>query len=230
MANLYLRVPHYVASYLRNKDRNKPMEVGSVIPVNQSERIWIDFCDGLYPNLNQTINRAYCFCQKQWNTMMDGYSLKDKNTGKRRVKLLPERFDQLTLDDKEVQLLSGLPVPRGDDSGEYICIGIPREAMRYGKVVSTNANWQLRDTAANTVRSYLVNEFWRNLYAYVDKARDRSDSIGKKFVFIEVLESFMERYDIRCSPDMREKMALKRNYNRKRKTYKFTEEDYVEHG
>lgn len=230
MPNLYLRVPHYVASYLRNKDRNDPLEVGSVIALNQSERVWVDFCEGLYPNLNLNINRAYCFCQKQWNTMMDGYSLLDKATGKRRVKVLTERFDQLTLDDKEVQKLSGLSIPRGDDSGEYICITIPREALRYGKVVPTNANWQLRDSTANTVRNHLVNEFWRALYAYVDKARDKSESSGKDFVFIEVLESFMERYDIRCSPDMHERAALKRNYNRRRKNYKFTEEDYIEHG
>ena len=59
MANVYLRVPHYVASYLRNKDRNKPLEVGSVISLNQSERVWVDFCEGLYPNLNLSINRAY---------------------------------------------------------------------------------------------------------------------------------------------------------------------------
>ena len=87
-----------------------------------------------------------------------------------------------------------------------------------------------KDSTANTVRNHLVNEFWRALYAYVDKARDKSESSGKDFVFIEVLESFMERYDIRCSPDMHERAALKRNYNRRRKNYKFTEEDYIEHG
>ena len=59
MANLYIRLPHYVASYLRNKDRNKPLEVGSPIPLTQSERVWVEFCEGLYPNNNLTINRAY---------------------------------------------------------------------------------------------------------------------------------------------------------------------------
>lgn len=230
MANLYIRLPHYVASYLRNKDRNKPLEVGSPIPLNQSERVWVEFCEGLYPNNNLTINRAYCFCQKQWNTMMEGYSLTDKAQGKRRVKVLTERYDQLTLYDNEVQKLSGLPIPRGDDSGEYICIAIPREALRYGKVVPTSAFWQLQDVPANAVRTHLTNEFWRALYAYVDKARDKCGSSGKEFVFIDVLESFMERYDIRCSPDNHERNALKRNYNRKRQSYKFTEEDFVEHG
>ena len=230
MANVYLRVPHYVASYLRNKDRNNPLEIGSVISINQSERIWIEFSEGLYPNINLTINRAYCFCQKQWNIMMDGYSLLDGQIGKRKSKVLTDRFDQLTLDDKEIQILTGLRVPRCDDSGEYICIAIPRESIRYDKIVSTNIYWQLRDSAANSVRSKLINEFWMALFSYVDKARERSISSGKTFIFINVLESFMERYDIKCSLDMREKLALKRNYNRKRNSYKFTEEDYIEYG
>lgn len=230
MANVYLRVPHYVASYLRNKDRNQPLEVGSMLMLNQSERVWVEFCEGLYPNAGLKISRSYNFCQKQWASMMEGYSLLDKQSGKRRTKVLFDRLDQLTLTDKEVQLLSGLGIPRNDDSGEYICISIPREALRYGKLVSTNVFWQLRESSAHSVRTHLVNEFWRALYAYVDKARDKCETNGKNFVFIEVLDSFMERYDIRCSPDYHERNALKRNYNRKRKNYKFTEEDYVEFG
>ena len=230
MANLYLRVPHYVAGYLRNKNREKPLEVGNVLTLNQSERIWTIFYEGLYPNINGTINRSYCFSQKQWNTMMDGYSLLDPYTGKRRTKVLIDKIDQLTLYDKEIEILTGLPVPRGDDSGEYICIAIPREALRFGKIVPTNTYWQLRDVSANMVRSELVNEFWRALYTYVDRARDKSETSGRKFVFIEVLDSFMERYDIRCSADYHERNALKRNYNRRRKNYKYTDEDYVEFG
>lgn len=230
MANLYLRVPHYVASYLRNRDRHHPLEVGSVIALNKSERIWVDFCEGLYPNFNNTIHRAYCFSQKQWNTMMSGYSLLAAQSGKRKQKVLVDRLDQLTLNDNEVQKLAGLSIPRGDDSGEYICIGIPREALRFGSLVATNSFWQLQDAAANAVRTQLVNEFWRALYVYVDKARDRKENAGQPMIISEVLESFMERYDIRCSPDMHERDALKRNYNRRRKTYKFTDEDYIEHG
>lgn len=228
MANLYLRVPHYVASYLRNKNRYDELQVGSPIPINKSERIWVEYCEGLCPNLHNQVNRAYCFTQRQWNTMMDGYRLTDDGHVRKTEKL--EREDQLTLNDSEVFRLSGLPVPRGDDSGEYICIAVPREAMRYGRLVPTNASWFLRDVCANAVRTMLVCEFWRTLYSYVDKAIDKSHASNRKFVLIHVLNSFMERYNIRCSSDMRELEALKRNYNRKRKSYRFTEEDYVEFG
>lgn len=102
--------------------------------------------------------------------------------------------------------------------------------MRYGRLVPVNSSWYLRDSSANTVRNLLTDEFWRTLYAYVDKAMDRCGNSGRKFVFIEALESFMERYNIRCSPDMKERDTLKRNYNRRRKSYRFTGEDYIEHG
>lgn len=225
MAVLYLRLPHYVAGYLRNRDRNNPLSPGDVITLNQSERIWVDYTEGLRPNFNMRVNRSYCFCQRMWKTMMDGYSVVG-----RKKRLLSDRYDELTLTDSEVKLLSGLSSPRGDDSGEYVCIAIPREAFRYGKLVPTNSFWELSDVSANTVRSHLVNEFWRALYAYVDKAMDKAGVSGRKFVFIETLDSFMERYQIRCSNDFHERDALKRNYSRRRKSYRFTEEDYVEHG
>ena len=47
---------------------------------------------------------------------------------------------------------------------------------------------------------------------------------------MEGLERFMERYDIRNSADNHEKEMLKRNMNRKREAFKFTNEDYVEYG
>lgn len=227
MAQVFLRLPHYVASYLRNKDREHPLEVGSVVALNPSERVWAELAEGLYPNANMAISPAYCFNQRQWKLMMGGFSL--LHPGKKQ-KVLTDRYDQLTLTDSEIRKLTGLPVPRGDDSGEYICINIPREAPRFGKLVPTNTFWQLRNSSAKTVRTLLVDEFWRTLYAYVDKAIDKYEAEGKDFVTINILEAFMERYDIRCSADGREREALKRNYNRRRKLYRFTEEDFIEYG
>lgn len=213
MANVYFRVPHYVASYLRNRDRNNPVEPGGVITLNPSEKLWYEFTEGLYPNVNLTVSRSYCFCQRQWRRMTQ-----------KRGSL------HAALDDVEISRLTGLPVPRNVDSSEYICIALPREAMRHGALVSTNACWQLRDTAVNSVRAMLVDEFWRTLYSYVDKAIDRSKSVGRNFVLIDVLESFMERYSIKSSADGHERNALKRNYNRRRKSYRFSQEDYIEFG
>ena len=73
-------------------------------------------------------------------------------------------------------------------------------------------------------------EFWRALYSYMDRFRDYCTSSGNKFVVIDGLERFMERYDIRNSDDNGERNTLKREYNRKRLSYKFTDNDYVEFG
>jgi hypothetical protein len=229
MANVYFRVPHYVASYLRNRDRENPVEVGGVINLNPSEKLWYQFMEGLYPNVNLTISRSYCFCQRQWRRMVDGYSLDTFNGGKRH-KVLKDAEGRTMLDDSEIHRLAGLPVPRNADSSEYICIAMPREAMRHGCVVPTNACWQLRDTSVNSVRAMLVDEFWRTLFCYVDKAIDRCKSAGRNFVLIDTLESFMERYNIKSSADAHERNALKRNYNRRRKSYRFSTEDYIEYG
>lgn len=229
MPYIYLRVPHYVASYLRNKDRNNVLEVGTPIQINKRERIWIEFCEGLYPNFNNSVNRSYCFCQRQWAQMMEGFALTD-GCWTKGEKALFEHLDQLTLNDQEIKILAGLDIPRGDDKGEYICLAVPKTSMRHGKVMPTNTYWQLNSTAANSVRSYLVDEFWRTLFAYIDRAMDYCSANGKRFVFMEVLGSFMNRYDIRDSKKRTEIFTLKRNYYRKRKSYRFDEDDYVEYG
>lgn len=229
MACIYLRVPHYVASYMRNQDREHPVEPGGELRLNRSMQVWVEFTEGLRPNAYNRVGRAYCFSQKQWSLMDAGLSPTEHTLRKKRSSSY-RRDPDYYLNDHDVHKLSGLHIPRGDDSGEYICLRIPKEAMRYGKLVPTNSCWVLDDSAANSVRSLLADDFWRAMYAYADRMMDMCNSSGRKFVQVNMLNSFMERYNIYCSADKHELEALKRNFNRRRKCYRFSSEDYVEFG
>lgn len=231
MANFYLRVPHYVAAYYRNKDRDNPLPLCAPIAFGSSDDIYHLLCDSLYCNSGGTVNQRYCFSAKQWNRMLSGYSIDPSLSGKsRNTVLLSVREDELTLSDAEIFTLSGLPMPRGNNAGEYICIRMPAEVVRCGKLTKTNTWWTLTKNGAAAVRERMSAEFWRAIYAYMDRFRDYCLASGKPFVVIDGLERFMERYDIRNSPDNGERNTLKREYNRKRGAYKFTETDYVEFG
>lgn len=228
MPNIYLRVPHYVASYFRNKNRSNRIEVGGVIRIDPSDPIYATLVDMATSN-STYINRGYCFSTKQWKRMMQGYSL--RSLGKKAKPLLSSTEDELSLNDDEVTKLSGLPVPRNSDAGEYLCIALPKEVCKDGELMSTNDYWQLTVNGAFSVRQMLTNEFWRALFAYMDKRREMcANSRDRKFFVIECLESFMERFDIRNSPDQHELQTLKRNLNRKRQAFKYTSDDYIEHG
>lgn len=231
MANCYLRVPYYVASYFRNKDRKESLPVGSVIEIPPSEPMWGELYDHIHCNTDGSINRARCFCARQWQQMMQGYSIKNGMARKTKAnRLLTERVDELTLMDSEVALLSGLESPRNEDSGEYLCLRMPDEVRRDGEMRPVNSHWQLSVTGAKRIRRMMIDEFWRAFYCYTDRFRSYCGKEGTSYSPMEGLERFMELYDIRNSADNHEKNMLKRNMNRKRKAFKFTAEDYIEFG
>lgn len=228
MPNIYLRVPHYVASYFRNKNRDNRIAVGGVIRIDASDPIHA-VLTAMATSNSTYINRGYCFSTKQWKRMMQGYSL--LTLGKKMKPLLSSTEDELSLNDEEVALLSGLPVPKNNDTGEYLCIALPKEVCKDGELLSTNDYWQLTVNGAFNVRKMLVNEFWVAMYSYMDKRREMcANTRDRKFSVIECLESFFERFDIRNSPDQHEIQTIKRNLNRKRQAFKYTSDDYVEHG
>lgn len=229
MPNIYLRVPHYVASYFRNKNRNQRIEVGGVIDIDPSDPLYATLVDKLTCN-STSVNRGYCFCSRQWKRMMMGYAPNEANLKKQPI--LAQLEDELTLSDNEVATLSGLRPPRNSDKGEYLCLAAPREICKFGQQFIVNEHWQLTDHGAKALRGMMTEEFWRALYQYLDTRREMcSNTRGRKFVVIEGLESFMERYDIRNSTDdQHELQTLKRGMNRKRHAFKFNDDDYIEHG
>lgn len=229
MPNVYLRVPHYVASYFRNKNRSQRIAVGGVIHIDPSDPLYALLIENIHCN-STVVNRGYCFCARQWKRMMMGYAPNETNLKKQPI--LNQLEDELTLSDNEVATLSGLNAPRNSDKGEYLCIAVPREICKYGQQFIVNEHWQFTWRGSFAIRNAMTDEFWRALFAYLDIRREMySNTRGRKYVAIEGLESFMERYDIRNSTeDQHELQTLKRGMNRKRHAFKFNEEDYIEHG
>lgn len=223
MANFYIRVPFYVASYYRNKDKTSPIPVGGIVYIESDDPLWYTISENLVCNSGNIVHKNYCFSSKQWQKMMKGSTLSDKKTD-------ITRMDELTISDDEIKVLAGLPVPRNDNSGEYLCVAMPREVYHSGRIMATNTLWFLSPRGAGKVRKAMVDEFWRALFTYTDTRRDVCANKRHKYVVIEGLESFMERYDIPNPPDNSTREMLKRNMNRKRMSFKFSAEDYIEHG
>ena len=229
MANVYIRLPKYVASYIRNKMESSPIAVGEPISIDPTSYLYMDFIHGLTVNTGNTVSSNHCFCEKQWQRMMKGLSIERKNL-RRNVCLLSERIDQLTLTDDEVTLLSGVNRPKGEASGEYLCLRIPPEVRRSGKLIQTNGHWQLSHNATSTIRSLMTEEFWRCFLSFMDRAKLYCIANHTTFVTIDYIERFMARYDIYNGPDNRMRNNLKRNLNRKGQRVRNDDESYIEFG
>lgn len=229
MSNVYIRVPKYVASYLRNKSEVCPIGVGEPISIDPTSYLYMDFIHGLAVNTGNTISANHCFCEKQWQRMMRGYSIERKNL-RRNIRLLSDRMDQLTLTDDEVALLSGVKRPKGEVGGEYICLRIPPEVRRGDRMVSTNGHWQLSHNAASTVRSLMAEEFWRCFLSFMKRGKQYCIENRTTFVTMDYIERFMARYDIYNGPDNRMRNNLKRNLHRKGQRARNSDEEYIEFG
>lgn len=223
MANFYVRVPFYVAAYYRTKDSREKLAPNEPIIIEETNPIWPLFISSLHRKCELTPSKSFCFCQKQWNTMMNGKPLSGGT-------ILSDREDELTLSDFEVSILTGIKTPKNDGLGEYLCFSLPKEVFRDGKLLKVDAWWCLTNGGTYDFRKYLINEFWRALFSYMDRRRDACAFEKRTFIVIDCLDSFMERHDIHCSLDYHERETLKRGMNRKRKEFKYLKEDYIEHG
>lgn len=230
MANFYLRVPHYVAAYFRNKDQMKPIPVGGVIKIETTNPLWQILSCMAHSNNSETIVTSGCFCERQWRRMMRGMPIYTPKCGAEAPKPIAAKEKGETLSDSEVSRLSGIPQRKGEDSGEYLCIRLPEEVFISGRISKTNGQWQLMNAGAFRMIAMMTEEFWRTFFIYIDKEQEWCLANGYDRSVLDSIERFMTRYDIRNSSDNREKMTMKRNYYRKRKTGNFTEEDFVEHG
>lgn len=229
MPNFYLRLPHYVASYFRNKDKQKEIPMDQPVAIDRFDPLWCIFSSTLRRNGTEEIIRNGCFCQHQWNRMKRGeylipaidepYYFSDD--------LKPE--ERVTLKDEDVRIMAGLSSRKSEDACDYLCISIPDEMEKDGVLCRTDEYWQPRKSGAFRLSVEMNAEFWRACFLYINKDYDWCLARNIDRTLMDGLERFMERYNIRNSSGNKEKKTMKRSLYRKMKSYKFSEDDYVEH-
>lgn len=230
MPNFYMRLPHYVAAYFRNKNEKNPIPVGGVLQFDKFSPMWSVLQEMLFNNADGTVVRGGCFCERQWRKMMQGIPIYILQNGEERIpNLNPAEFGYV-LTDKEVSYLSRLTLNKSGDYGEYLCIKMSDVVIRNGKTYKVNSQWQPTHFGYKALSGMMNSEFWRAFFYYMGKDQEFCQEKGIKRSVLESIERFMMRYDIRNSSDDREKMTLKRNYYRKQHSAVFNEDDYVEHG
>lgn len=74
----YLRIPHYIASWLRNCDHDNPIPIGAPIIIDRNSYLSLLFAELARPNLDNTVQPA-CLSQKQWDSMCKGNMLVSRN-------------------------------------------------------------------------------------------------------------------------------------------------------
>lgn len=227
MARMYVRVPHYVAAYYRNRNERKPVAVGGSVSLENEPQLYDMLLYGLVRNPREEIVKEGCFCDRMWRKMMRGQSLVSNNKGKRTsIKRNPKEM----LTDAEIRELCQLPAAHNEEADEYLCIELPPYIYRNGMQIAIDGQWQLRSRTLQTFCGAMRKSFWNTCMTYIEEFLSAGKKQGYKHSVMEGIERFMMRYDIRSNESNKEKMTLKRNYYRQlryRQQHRF---DYTEFG
>lgn len=246
MAVIYIRVSHYIASYLRNIDDSNPIPVGQPFVFDDGDPLYRIVTNHIQPNQRSVVN-SLCFSELQWNAMLHGKYLV-MNEGL-RMDVSRDYRQPLTI--SEIFLLSGNEsrvhidpitmerMPDNDYPDEYICVRLPRYVVRGGRELRVYSNWFLPD--ASYFRAELSARFMIALVRYVSKEYSIiynqlldactltvSDTRIRMRAKAEAIDRFMMRYDIR--PDERSRELIKKLLRRSRLAAQYSINNSIEHG
>lgn len=212
MACMYIRVPHYVASFWRNREERNPIAIGGHIDVSGEYVLWQLLQQGLVRNPNEDVVKEGCFCERMWRKMLRGQGLVANDKG-RYVKVFPGRDTEIYLTDAEVRKMAGMKSVQNDEQNEYLCVDLPRRVWDNSLQYVVDGQWQLKGKTAQAFIAELKKSFWDECILYIEQFV-KSGGSGFERSTNEGLDRFMLRYDIRVGQDNKERLTLKRNYYR----------------
>lgn len=226
MACMYVRLPHYVASFWRNRVERKPIAPGGKVDLSGEYMPWRILQQGLVRNPSEEVMKGGCFCERMWRKMLRGQSVVINKKGK-FPKVFPNRDVSLHLTDAEVRALTGLKEVSDEERNEYLCVELPSRVYMNNTQYAVDGQWQLRGQTVYTFVCELRNLFWEECIDYVDKFL-KASPYGVERSAKEGLDRFLTRYDIRVGQDNKERETMKRNYyrqlrKRKGRHYSFEE-------
>lgn len=210
MSVVYLRLPHYVASFLRNQDLQNPIPAGQPIVTEVSDPLYRLFTILPQPNFRNAINFD-CFSEKQWQAMQRGKFLSYKDGFQMDV---VRKADQ-PLSLGEIFTLSGNEsrvkrdaqtaelLPDNFYNDEYVPFALPRVIVRDGREQKVYSDYYIPDVSR--IREELINRYRTGIITYIADILVNAYREEIDMSKIEALDKSLIRFDIRLDERERER-------------------------
>ena len=225
---MYVRVPHYVASFWRNREEKKPIDRGGRVDLSGEYVLWQMLLQGITRNPDEVVVKEGCFCERMWRKMLRGQSVVANEKGK-FVKVFPKRDASIHLSEGEVSAMCGFRQGVNEEQNEYLCVVLPDKVYVNGMMYNVDGQWQMRGKSLQFFVAELRKSFWHECVEYVDQFIDATPK-GVERSTVEGLDRFMLRYDIKVGQGNKERDTLKRNYYRQLRKKKRAKHDFEEFG
>lgn len=210
MANIYLRVPTYIAQFYRGRIAPEPplTEFQPVVfsPFQQEYAMmeqWMLFVS------EKDMEHTVCFSERMWKNILAG---KAPQGGKVILKRNPT--DWPTMD--EICFLTGTKRNKKTDGFDYLCIQAPRTMVIGGCFKVVTGSFTLKCNEANALIRQLRHEFLRIFLHWIceellvcDKRGIRFDSKSGRDV-VMCIEHFFYHYNMSLGTNATDRDSMRR--------------------
>lgn len=206
MANIYLRLPSWIAAYHRNCDPDHHLSPFEPVKFSAFTDQAVVMRSGLIatvPSNNRKVVK--CYTQQQWKNMLSG---RKPDGGKQVMKRSETNW--LTYD--EVCVLMGSQLSHRSDSYDFLCIQMPQTILVGDREVRTNSSFCLTNEAIEELQELLTQDFKRAFVNW-EIATQAHCVHGNRIIQrgqMNTIERFLMHFDIPVSKDGREKDSLRR--------------------
>ena len=189
MANIYLRVPTYVAQFYRGRDVSNRLTEFQPVEFSQFQQEMAIMETGLILVPEQQMDHAVCFSERMWKNMLNG---RRPQGGKTQLKRDPQEWP--TMD--EVLYLTDQQRNKKTDGFDYLCIQTPKSIVMGGHYKTVTNSYTLPLRQANGLVKQLRREFVRILLNWIKKEQALCDLRGVERDVIMCIDHFFYHYNM----------------------------------
>ena len=203
MANIYLKVPTYVAQFYRGRDvRNRlsefqPVEFSPFQDEYAMLSSWLTFV------AEQDMDHTYCFSERMWKNMLNG---RKPQGGKVQLKRDAQEWPSID----EVNFLTGVQRNRKTDGFDYLCIAAPKSMVIGGQYKQVTASFTLPFRQANALVKQLRREFIRILLNWVREEMLFCDQQGIDRDLSMCVDHFFYHYNMCIGTNATDRDSMRR--------------------
>lgn len=204
MANIYLKVPTYVAQWYRGRIAPEPpltefqaVEFSRFQEEYAMMESWLTFV------AEQDMNHTACFSERMWKNMLQG---KRPQGGKPMLKRDPKEW--LSMD--EILFLTSMKRNKKTDGFDYLCVATPKVMVIGGQYKQVTGSFTLPFMASNALTKQLRREFLRIFLNWISEELFICDRRGIRRDVVMCIDHFFYHYNMCLGTNATDRESMRR--------------------
>ena len=203
MANIYLRVPTYVAQFYRGRDVNNQLNEFQPVQFSAFQQEHTIMASSIMLVTEQAMDHTVCFSERMWKNILAG---RKPQGGKIILKRDPAEWPSMD----EILFLTDVQRNKKTDGFDYLCIATPKTIVIGGQYKQVTSSFTLPFRQANGLVKMLRREFVRILLNWVMKELALCDKRGIERDVVMCIDHFFYHYSMVLGTNGTDRESMRR--------------------